>query len=75
MSDSDGSARRSGRRRQRGIFERPKGSGVWWVRYHDQFGREHREKVGVNLSQLNDLANRSARSPNFISERRSWLTC
>ena len=46
MSDSDGSARRSGRRRQRGTFERPKGSGVWWVRYHDQFGREHREKVG-----------------------------
>jgi hypothetical protein len=32
--------------RQRGIFERPKGSGVWWVRYHDQHGREHREKVG-----------------------------
>src|SRR5262249_24085499 len=29
-----------------GIFERPKGSGVWWVRYHDERGREHREKVG-----------------------------
>jgi site-specific recombinase XerD len=33
-------------RRERGIFERPKGSGVWWVRYHDQYGREHREKIG-----------------------------
>src|SRR5262245_13865749 len=36
-----------GRHRQsRGVFERSKGSGVWWVRYHDQHGREHRERVG-----------------------------
>jgi len=33
-------------RRHRGIFERPTGSGVWWVRYYDEHGREHREKVG-----------------------------
>lgn len=32
--------------RERGMFERPKGSGVWWVRYHDETGREHREKAG-----------------------------
>src|SRR5439155_20794196 len=31
---------------QRGIFERPKSSGIWWVRYHDEHGREYREKVG-----------------------------
>lgn len=37
-------ARKEGR--DRGIFERPKDSGVWWIRYHDQHGREHREKVG-----------------------------
>lgn len=43
---SDEQSARSDRRRTRGIFERPKGSGIWWVRYHDQFGREHREKVG-----------------------------
>jgi hypothetical protein len=30
----------------RGIFERPKGSGIWWVRYTDQYGKLHREKVG-----------------------------
>jgi len=36
--------RRNGK--TRGIFERPKGSGVWWVRYCDQHGRLHREKVG-----------------------------
>ena len=33
-------------RKQRGIFERPRGSGVWWVRYTDQYRKEHREKVG-----------------------------
>ena len=39
--------RGTGRRRQsRGVFERPTGSGIWWVRYHDQHGREHRERVG-----------------------------
>ena len=32
--------------RERGIFERPKGSGIWWIRYADQFGKLHREKVG-----------------------------
>src|SRR5439155_26333007 len=33
-------------RQQRGILERPKGSGVWWIRFHDQHGQERREKVG-----------------------------
>jgi site-specific recombinase XerD len=33
-------------KKERGIFERPKDSGIWWVRYADNFGRIHREKVG-----------------------------
>src|SRR5439155_26690157 len=33
-------------RTTRGIFERPKSSGIWWVRYADARGRIHREKVG-----------------------------
>ena len=33
--------------RDRGLFERPKGSGIWWIRYHDGDGREHREKIGT----------------------------
>jgi integrase len=37
---------RKDRAHARGLFERPKGSGIWWVRYHDEHGREHREKVG-----------------------------
>lgn len=31
----------------RGVFERPKGSGNWWVRYAGADGREHREKAGT----------------------------
>jgi len=34
-------------KKHRGIFERPKGSGIWWIRYADEFGRMHREKVGM----------------------------
>lgn len=31
----------------RGLFERPAGSGVWWIRYADAHGKEHREKIGA----------------------------
>lgn len=34
-------------RHPRGIFERPQGSGLWWVRYADAGGRERREKAGT----------------------------
>src|SRR5262245_25306171 len=36
----------------RGIFERPKGSGIWWIRYADEFGKIHREKVGMRSRAL-----------------------
>jgi integrase len=32
--------------RTRGVFERPKGSGIYWIRYVDQYGALHREKIG-----------------------------
>jgi len=31
---------------QRGIFERVKGSGIWWIRWTDAEGRKRREKAG-----------------------------
>ena len=34
-------------RSERGIFEKVKGSGIWWVRYADAAGRERREKAGT----------------------------
>lgn len=45
MSDT-GNDQEKPKRNPRGLFERPKGSGVWWVVYFDQHGRRHREKVG-----------------------------
>lgn len=32
--------------KMRGVFEKPKGSGVWWINYYDREGHRHREKVG-----------------------------
>lgn len=31
----------------RGIFQRPKKSGIWWIRYADANGRDRREKAGT----------------------------
>jgi hypothetical protein len=35
-----------------GVFERPKGSGIYWICYFDQFGRKHREKVGLKQTAI-----------------------
>jgi integrase len=42
--------------KHRGVFERVKGSGEWWINYHDAEGRRHREKVGSkgNAIKLRD---------------------
>lgn len=39
------SNRKETSRKERGIFERPPGSGVWWINYY-QDGKQRREKVG-----------------------------
>src|ERR1035437_878821 len=33
-------------KKQRGIYERVPGSGIWWIRYADENSRLRREKVG-----------------------------
>jgi site-specific recombinase XerD len=38
--------------RQRGVYEKAPGSGVWWVRYADTMGRIRREKAGTKSSAL-----------------------
>ncbi len=30
----------------KGVYERIPGSGIWWIRYADENGKERREKVG-----------------------------
>src|SRR5262245_57320843 len=36
----------------RGVFERPAESGIWWICYFDQYGRKHRECVGMKSAAL-----------------------
>lgn len=54
------------KRGTRGVFERPRRSGVWWVRYADENGRIHREKVGPKGLALKVYQERK----NEIAERR-----
>lgn len=35
----------TGQTRTRGVFERPPGSGIWWINYYVK-GKQHRERVG-----------------------------
>jgi integrase len=46
-------------KRERGIFERPAGSGVWWIVYYVN-GVRHREKVGRRSDALNLYKTRKA---------------
>src|SRR6059058_2583093 len=47
-------------KRTRGVFERPVGSGIWWVRYADASGRIRREKVGSKSSAIKVYLKRKA---------------
>jgi site-specific recombinase XerD len=38
--------------KQRGIFERQLGSGIWWICYFDHLGRKHREKAGTKSAAI-----------------------
>jgi hypothetical protein len=35
---------------RRGVFEKPSGSGVWWITYYDTEGKRHRKKIGDRLA-------------------------
>jgi integrase len=52
--------------KHRGVFERPRGSGTWWVRYADEHGRIHREKAGPKSLALRLYTRRKAE----VQERR-----
>jgi integrase len=58
-------AKKRRKKNPRGIFERPKGSGIWWVRYRVR-GRLYREKVGAMQRALDLYAKRKGE----IIERR-----
>ncbi len=59
--------------KDRGLFERPTGSGIWWIRYCDASGREHREKAGSKTTarRLYEKRKTEVREGRFFpSERR-----
>src|SRR5437879_545599 len=47
--------------KQRGVFERPKASGVYWVRYYVR-GREFREKVGAKQEAIDRYQQRKVQA-------------
>ena len=53
-------------KRPRGCFERPAGSGIWWICYFDEHGRRHREKIGPKGLAKKTYAKRKTE----IAERR-----
>ena len=40
----------------RGVYERDKGSGIWWIQYRDAAGKRRREKAGTMTNATNLLA-------------------
>jgi integrase len=48
---------RPGPAKVRGVYEHPKGSGVWWICYFEN-GRRHREKVGARQLAISAYAKR-----------------
>jgi len=38
--------------KQRGVFEKKAGSGIWWIQYFDSEGQRHRERVGRKSSAM-----------------------
>jgi hypothetical protein len=57
-------------KRHRGVSERPQGSGIWWIRYTDELGREHREKIGLYQTAVHIYRKRKVeiREGRFIPE-------
>jgi len=39
-------------KKQRGVFEKVPGSGIWWIQYFDADGRRRREKVGPKKAAI-----------------------
>ena len=40
----------------RGVYERDKGSGIWWIQYRDAASKRRREKAGTRANAVNLLA-------------------
>jgi len=43
----------------RGVYEEPKGSGIWWVQWFDNQGKRRREKAGTKRAAVELKAKRT----------------
>ncbi|HEY0701168.1 MAG TPA: tyrosine-type recombinase/integrase [Candidatus Acidoferrales bacterium] len=59
----------------RGVFEKPKGSGIWWINYYDSDGKRHREKIGRQSVAIDAFLHRrtEVREGKFAAPRGSKL--
>jgi site-specific recombinase XerD len=53
-------ARRPKQGQHKGVFERPKGSGIWWIRYTSERGKRSIRKVGTFSAAVNVYEQRMA---------------
>jgi integrase len=51
MHTSNTMTKKKETKKVRGIFERPPGSGVWWINYYEG-GKQHREKAGSKQNAI-----------------------
>ncbi len=58
-----------------GVFERDRGSGVWWVRYTGSDGKIHRERVGSKTLAKQIYAKRKTqvREQHFVGPQRQHV--
>jgi site-specific recombinase XerD len=49
---------RAPKKKLRGVYENPSGSGIWWIQYFDASGRRRREKAGRRSDAIDLLAKR-----------------
>jgi integrase len=59
-----------------GIFEKPKGSGVWGISYCDRQGKRHRERVGRRADAIAAYSDRKReiREGRYVPPRSGGLT-
>jgi integrase len=60
------------KKNHRGVYENPKGSGVWWIHYYDAASRRHREKIGAFQSAVDAYLDRKLqiRNGSFVAPGR-----
>jgi hypothetical protein len=46
----------------RGVYEKVRGSGVWWIQYFDSTGRRRRERIGSKSSAMKAVESRRTKT-------------